>query len=175
MVKLEPDENLIYTGRKHWFVIVVELLGLAIVAIVPAVAPFVLTALAGFNFDPLVNIYAFMYCSFLVLTWIIGFVLWTDYYLDVVIITNKRIMYVDQKGLFFRNISSLRFEKIQDVTSEIDGIIPTFLDFGNLYIQTAGSIEEFIIRQIAKPNLIKDIIFRESGIGFDNSGIRDNV
>jgi uncharacterized membrane protein YdbT with pleckstrin-like domain len=93
--------------------------------------------------------------------WIAFFVLWTDYYLDVWYVTNERIIAVEQKGLFWREIIDLRYEKVQDVTVEISGIISTLLDFGDLHVQTAGVGREIILRKAAKPDEAKRIILYE--------------
>jgi len=94
------------------------------------------------------------------MVWTAFFVRWTNYYLDVWYITPKRIIAIDQKGLFRREVTDLRFEKIQDVTSEISGIIGTLLSFGNLHVQTAGSSaeREIIIRQARNPLDAKKMI-----------------
>ena len=74
------------------------------------------------------------------------------------IITNKRIINIEQKGLFSREISELELDKIQDVSADIIGIIPTFLGYGDIYIQTAGETEKFIFKNIPDPYGVKDLI-----------------
>ena len=74
------------------------------------------------------------------------------------IITNKRIVDVEPKTLFFRNNASLRLDKIQDIKIEVSGLINTLLKIGNLYVQTASSRKDFVIRQAANPELAKQII-----------------
>lgn len=65
---------------------------------------------------------------------------------------------MEQNGLFSREVSELELEKIQDVTTEVLGIIPTFLDYGHVYIQTAGEKERFIFASVPAPYRIKDTI-----------------
>jgi uncharacterized membrane protein YdbT with pleckstrin-like domain len=87
------------------------------------------------------------------------FIIWTDYYLDIWIITSKRIIDVEQKGLFNRSISEFSLANVQDVTIEINGIVETLLKFGDLNVQTAGQMN-FVINQA--PNLYeaKDLILK---------------
>jgi len=42
------------------------------------------------------------------------------------------------------------------------GVIPTFLKFGDLQIQTAGTEEKFRFKQIPNPGKVKDEIARLS-------------
>ena len=76
---------------------------------------------------------------------------WLDYYLDIWVITDERIVNIEQKGLFSREISTQRLYRIQDVTAEVKGVIATFFHFGNVYVQTAGEEQRFIFKQIPDP------------------------
>ena len=93
--------------------------------------------------------------------WIRFFSLVTDIYLDSWTITNKRIIDIDQRGFFNRQVSSFRIERIQDVTTDINGIIATFLNFGDIHVQTAGDDQEFIIHGVPNPKAIKQNILKE--------------
>ena len=53
-----------------------------------------------------------------------------------------------------------RLYRIQDVTSEVKGVLPTIFKYGNIYIQTAGEIERFIFEQIPNPDQIRDYIIK---------------
>ena len=85
-----------------------------------------------------------------------------DYWLDVFIVTEKRILNIKQHGLFHRTVSELRMYRIQDVTTEIHGILHTMFDFGNIHIQTAGEIERFAFHNIWRPNDIAKMILEFS-------------
>lgn len=84
--------------------------------------PFIVIAVSGF--------YLFL------LTFLFGS--WIDYYYDIIFVTNERILNVNQKGLLSREISELSLHQVQNVTTQMDGFIQTFFNFGNLIIETAG-------------------------------------
>lgn len=111
-----------------------------------------------FQSDAYNSLFMFLENLFAMIVWILFFLVWIDYYFDVWIVTNKRVVNVEQKGLFSREVSELEFEKIQDVTTEVLGIIPTFLNYGNVCIQTAGEKEHFTFADVADPYRIKDLI-----------------
>lgn len=90
--------------------------------------------------------------------WIFAFFIWIDFYLDIWIITEKKIINVEQKGIFLRRISELKFDRIQDVTVEVKGILPTLLNYGNIHIQTAGEVERFVFLCIPDPYALKNLI-----------------
>jgi hypothetical protein len=74
------------------------------------------------------------------------------------IVTNERIVNIEQLGLFSRDVSELELENVQDMTVEVLGIIPTFLNYGNLYVQTAAEKERFVFRHVPNPYAIKDLV-----------------
>lgn len=159
-VSFEEGEHIILEVRKHWFV----LLEHGILVIFLMFLPLVLYALIEalpivFETDKSASaFFLFCYSVWLVILWVYIFFIWTDYYLDIWIITNKKIMAVEQLGLFRREISTLNLNMVQDVTTEVHGMIPTLLDFGDLQVETAGHSQIFRINKIAKPGDVRQKI-----------------
>ena len=79
---------------------------------------------------------------------------WLDHYLDIWIITSERVVDIEQNGLFSRSIATQKLYRIQDVTTEVKGIIPTFLNYGNVYVQTAGAKQNFIFKKVHDPDKV---------------------
>ncbi len=92
--------------------------------------------------------------------WLFFFFSFIDYYLDVWIITNERIIDVQQKGFFSRVIAEQRLYRIQDVASEVHGFFPTVLKYGEVHIQTAGARQRFLFHQIPHPENIRNTIIK---------------
>lgn len=90
--------------------------------------------------------------------WIFIFSQFMDYYLDINIVTNDRIIDTEQKGLFGRLISELDLTRVQDVHSEIKGVIPTMLNYGTVEVQTAATEENFKFDQIPNPHGVRQRI-----------------
>jgi hypothetical protein len=167
MIALEPNETIILRGRRHWFILALRLLPLVPFIVIPLIIFGLLNSIPP-QTDGLVRLdgngasfAVFILFSWFLFVWIGAFIIWTDYFLDVLVITNKRIINIEQKALFSREIASLRLDKIQDITIDISGILATFLSFGNMRIQTAGEQEEFLIRFIQNPESLKNIILKE--------------
>ncbi|PIR73645.1 MAG: hypothetical protein COU40_01350 [Candidatus Moranbacteria bacterium CG10_big_fil_rev_8_21_14_0_10_35_21] len=152
-------EEVLQILRRHWFDIFLQLfwafLILAFLTFISTALPSLFPAISK---APYKNLFTFLENLFLLLIWIISFVIWVDYYFDVWIVTNKRVVNIEQKGLFSRNVSELELEKIQDITTEVHGLIPTFLNYGDVFIQTAGERERFLFRKIPNPYKVKNIL-----------------
>ena len=100
----------------------------------------------------------FLSSIFLLLCWNSFFTVLTKYYIDSWIITNERTIYTELRGFFNSFSSSIPHEKVQDITIDVNGFLPTVFHYGDLHIQTAGAFKEFIFRQIPDPEETKDIL-----------------
>lgn len=83
-----------------------------------------------------------------------------DYFLDVWIITDKYIIDIEQRALFFRTVAKQELIRIQDVAAEVKGIIPTIFNYGDVYVQTAGAHERFIFHKVPDPNGVVSVILK---------------
>ncbi len=155
------EEKLVIFLRRHWINLFLQIWPLLFFLILIGGVYFFL-----FNFGSLGDgeiLLSFGAAVVSLFLWAFLFFIFIDYYLDVWVITNERIINIEQKGLFKREVSELRLEKVQDLTTEIGGIISTLFDFGDLYVQTAGKRERFLFKSIPHPERIKDVILVLSG------------
>lgn len=97
---------------------------------------------------------------YLLSVWLFFYTSFIDYYLDIWLVTNDRIIDIRQEGLFGRTVAELDLYRVQDVTSECKGIFPTMFNFGNVYIQTAGEKQRFTFFNIPDPHHIREEIIR---------------
>ncbi len=96
--------------------------------------------------------------------WVFFFSQFTDYYLDIDIVTSDRVIDIAQKGLFGRSIAELDLTRVQDVHSEIKGIVPTLLDYGTVTVQTAATEENFVFEQVPHPHKIRQRIIEMAAL-----------
>ncbi len=159
-INLEKDEYIIYEVRKHWFILLRPIF-FALFAVLLPVFIYAVASALPIEFKSEGNIiilFLFLYSIWALIVWIFIFVSWTNYYLDVWILTNKNLIDVEQIDIFHREIATMRLAKIQDITSEVRGFLPTFLNFGSLKIQTSGLEQEFIIHGVENPNQVREQI-----------------
>jgi uncharacterized membrane protein YdbT with pleckstrin-like domain len=157
---LDQEEQIISTFRKHSFYITLEIFFLIILGGLPAFL-FLFTKVIKIEAgSEVLALYAFFYFIFVSFLWLVGFYSWTNYYLDIWILTDKRLVSVDQKGFFSREVSSIRLDKIQDINIETRGLLDTILHIGTIKVQSAGTDREFIMYGMRSPTNVKDIIFK---------------
>lgn len=150
----KEGEELVLVLRRHPIIIAVKLLFWATVAVMPLVFYAFARDVIPFIFEnqysyPIVVLFTSVYYMYI---WLFTFHSFIDYYLDVWIVTNHRIINIEQDGLFSRTVSEQELYRLQDITAEVKGVLPTLLDFGTVYIQTAAEEPRFVFKQIPNPN-----------------------
>ncbi len=83
---------------------------------------------------------------------------WFLWSMNVIIITNQRLIDLDQQGFFNRTVSETTFAKIQDVSYTIRGLLPTVFHYGTVVVQTAGGQTNLELKGVHKPESVQDVI-----------------
>jgi len=163
LVGTRENERVLSVIHRHWFDIGAHLAGAALLAftlvIGTLVLPFVFPTFGDSQHAALVY---FIETLFLLLLWLYAFLVWIDVWFDVWIITSERVINIEQKGLFARETSELALSKVQDVTSDVEGIVKSVLNYGDVFVQTAAEEERFHFRNVPDPVAIKDLVMKLS-------------
>jgi hypothetical protein len=155
----ESGERVFLLIRRHWMVFS-TMFAVIIVLIIPI---FVLMFYWWYNSEvfsgPLGNfviVFGGIYSLAVLCLALFGFV---NYYLDVFIVTNERIVDIKQNGFFKREIAELHLHQVQDVEAKVEGVLQTMFHYGNIFIQTAGERENFVFEDVPHPyTLAKKIV-----------------
>jgi len=157
-----PDEHVILFLRRHWF----ALLGIATAFFLLCGLPLGLgwyfqeTILEWADRPVIGPLLVLIGSIYFLSVWLFAFIEFTDYYLDTWIITNERIINIEQEGLFNRTASELDLAAVQDTTAEIRGIWQTLFTYGQVYVQTAGEKGRFHFKNIDNPEHVKELVTR---------------
>lgn len=174
--ELEPGEHVVKQVRKHWLLFLAGLLPYAILIVIPFALPKLLVLA-----PPLAPYAAFFDFStplgratlgiWLLLSWIGAWGSFTRYFLNVWVLTNQRIATIKQRRFFVREVSSLLLPRVQDVTTNVSGVVSSLLDIGNIKVQSAGADIEFTMRGIHRPEQMRDLILKYVSVEPKNTGV----
>ena len=157
---LQPNEKVILICRRHWLAFVFAVLPIGFFAILILAVPFLANAFIPEFLSANENLIFLGIILALEVLWIVFFTVVADYYLDVWVVTDHRLVFIELHGLFSRVVSSVTLANIQDITVEIHGLLPTLLKFGEVEIQSAGAGQPFVFKQVPRPHEIKDTILK---------------
>jgi hypothetical protein len=154
---LLENEKRITEVKKHPFYFYTQSTGLIILAVAPFFVFKIFAIIVNWTYPvgEVISFLIFAYSLFLSIIWIFLFISWTDYFVDVWIVTDSRIVDFELKGLFHKDVASVRLDDIQDVKVIVNGIIESWLKIGNISVQTAGADKEFVIKGVCEPDKMK--------------------
>jgi membrane protein YdbS with pleckstrin-like domain len=103
------------------------------------------------------------------LVFILSYVLFNviNWYFNVGIITNKKIIDIDIDAILYKEINVAPLDKIQDITVKSGGYFEAIFDYGSIYSQTAGTNENVEFLDVPFPTdavqIINKLISRRYG------------
>lgn len=152
------NEKVIFFARKH----PLSFAGMALIALLMLLLPIAGIFIYGISKIPSTGFAAQIIIAIIgaYILFALGFFLvaWISFYYDVIIVTNHRVIEINQEALFFRKISEANLADVEDVNAEIKGILPTFFHYGTVFIQTAGTAENFEFQFLPKPYKIAKLV-----------------
>jgi len=101
----------------------------------------------------ILNFSQIVFVNVLCLSWISFYLLsnFSHWYYNVGIITNQRIIDIDFFQLLHKEVTAVMLNKVEDVTSKSSGFLSSFFDFGNVFIQTAGTEANVEFMNVPRP------------------------
>lgn len=155
------QEEPVLVFRQHPVLFLKGALLFVILALLPAIFPFVAPEMITvINDTPALATLSLLIIALYELTvLILGFTHFFNWYFDIWVITQERIIDVDQEGVFSKKIGELEMFRVQDVVAEQKGVLATLFHFGKIKVETAGAKEDFSFEGISQPyDMAKQIL-----------------
>ncbi len=155
----DADEHIYYVLRQSVFTLIPK----ALLIIALLVAPFIFFPVLGTLKIGTQYLVSFTLNFIIVTFWYlvvfgIFFQFVLNWFFNVYIISNKKIVDVDVTGFLYKKISEAPIHNIEDVTSTVGGAAGIIFNIGNVYIQTAAEKTEFEFTAVDNPSKVRDII-----------------
>ena len=178
-IHLEPGEIVIKEVREHIFFLILDTLSYIVLCFAPIIFAliFLVIPLIYPNLFPLTELIWSAWPLYPLWLIVIGLQIAkhvTFYFLHYLMITNQRVIEVEQRGYFNREVSSFRLEHIQDITIVSAGILASIINYGDIHLQTASKQNDFRIARAPYPEQIKSLILdQEIPLERGIRGLRD--
>lgn len=149
----EHEEKVVLLLRKH----IITNVPWILLAGLFALAPFILQYFPLLSFLPAkFQFVSIIFWYLIVMAFILEQIL--SWFFNVYIITDERIIDVDFYNLIYKEISDAKIDKIQDVTYTMGGVVRTFFNYGDILIQTAGTVPNFEFLAVPNPAEVSRIL-----------------
>ena len=143
-----PDEKIILLEKRHPWV----LARLGVWAILISIIVLVAFLIWG------ASVISFIFLAIgIILIIYLSLTRWFVYSNDIFILTNERIINIDQSGFFTRRVSEAELENIQNISYEIKGPIRSLLNFGDVLVSTAGDNNPgLVLKNVQNPHFVQE-------------------
>ncbi len=157
-----PDEKIEAVIHKHWIIDLQLMATAALLGLPPPVIAFT----SGWVLWDRLPTGAFLLAAialviYLQILLLVIYVHWVNEELDLIIVTNERILSHEQIDLFHRQVCETPLEQVQDIKGTEKGLFGALFHYGVLEAQTAASDTFFRISHARNPHsaarLILDI------------------
>ncbi len=155
-----PGETKLFEVHKHWFGLFIVYFEVAFGFVTGLVLMWLLSPVIFPNTDPANRR---LYLSTIIgvvaiFAWVILILFTYIYRQNRLIVTNKNLTQILQKGLFNRKVSELSMANVEDVTANQQGFFPSVVGYGDMLVESAGAQENFDFSFCPKPNYYGKIV-----------------
>lgn len=128
---MRPWEKVITVIKRHWIVYVILWIYFFIWIIISISVYLILWTTVLSN---LTNIVFWLFFS------VFLYIEWLNHELDMYVVTNNRVIWIDQISFLNRNVSECNLWQVQEVNSKTSGLFANILNYWTLSIQTAWNV-----------------------------------
>lgn len=149
----DPEEHVLLLLRKH----VVTNLDWILLVMLFLVMPILIVGWVDLSWLP-TNYGLVAVVGWYLATLGYGFENFLAWYFNVYIITDERIIDYDFYSLLYKRVSEAKIDRIEDVTYEMGGAAMSILNYGTVYIQTAGEQREIDFGAVPRPEVVVKLL-----------------
>lgn len=149
----DPEEHIVLLLRKHPITNVPS----SVITFLMIIAPGILSVLDIVQSLPNSFQWILLIIWYMITT---AFVLeqFLSWFFHVTLITDERIIEIDFLHLLYREMTDANLDQIQDVTVEMGGLVRTFLNYGDVIVQTAGEQVKLRLEAVPHPDNVAKIL-----------------
>lgn len=146
---LRPWEEVLMVLKRHWIAYVI--VGLYFIF-------WIMLTIIIFYFFGLNTYINIILCVFWMMWSLFLYVEWLNHELDMFVITNKKIIWIEQITFLNRVVTECNLGQVQEVNSKTKWLFSNLFNFGTVYIQTAWNATNL------KMELVEDSINKSRDI-----------
>lgn len=159
----EKDEEIILFTRRHF----ITNLPWIVIGFIAILAPLLFSSILRLLNLPLFSLplpVVFILLCFYYLM-IVGFTFYNflDWFYNIGIVTQKRILDIDFMHLSYIDIAITQLPEVEDVVHRQKGFFASFFDYGDVIAHTVPGKENFVFERIPHPTQVVDIMSKLIG------------
>jgi len=153
------EEILLLFLRRHFVTNIPWFIKAIAMGLIPVIFEF-MSALGFYSNDfvsPLGKLIIYGFYYFFIFSGYI-FVNYMTWFYNISLVTNIRIVDIDFSEVVFENVAATKLSQVEDVSYAQIGLLRSLFDYGDVYVQTAGSASNFEFLAVPHPENVIRII-----------------
>jgi len=149
----KENERVQLLVRKHWITEVKSAMIIVTMGVLPLILAFALGGFLWQRVNP--KLFWGFILAFLIYFLAVSlstYIHWLNDELDIIVVTDQRLVSQEQIDLFHRQVSEANVSQIQDVTGIEKGLLQSLLHYGTLEITTASNDTLFKMENVEHPH-----------------------
>ncbi|MEO6398774.1 MAG: PH domain-containing protein, partial [Tepidiformaceae bacterium] len=143
--ELQAEEQVLLFCRRHWLYFYTKIAGIVMALLLPTIAVLLLVHLTA-GLGGTVGRVALVISAAWMLFWgIRGYFTWYRYQNDVWVVTNQRIIDSTKYNWIKQRMASADLVDVEDINVVREGLFATMFNYGDLRVQTAGEVANFVL------------------------------
>lgn len=152
----DPDEEIALLIRRHFVTNVPWIAVAAVAFFIPIASPFFISLLPFLKISAITQTAALLFYYLALFGYIlVNFSIW---YFHTSLITTKRIIDMDLDNILSKHVAETRIDLVQDVSYTQIGAIRSVFNYGDVFVQTAGTLANIEFDKAPKPAMIAKIL-----------------
>lgn len=155
-------EEILLVVHKHWASFLQDVFYILLPALAAFALLLLIVSLPQNGLDSALHVIAsllFPLCMLGVV--VMSAILWTDYFLDMLVITDRRIFYISQISLSERAVLGWNVHDVQHVDSRQENFLQSFFNFGTINVTAEGEGGDVRIEGIPDPEYVCAVILKQ--------------
>lgn len=145
---LRDNERVMMTLHRHWIILVAHFSYIAVLVITSifllAYRDSLMSLTGGALYWGALSLFWIVFLTFILLNWV-------NDELDLFIVTDSRIIGIDQISALSRSVTECSLDRVQEVNAHTAGILQTLFGFGDVHIHTASETSNMVIGYAPDP------------------------
>lgn len=156
---LEGDEKLLLLLRRHFNTNIHWVFIAFVLLLIPLLLIPLQKHLEIFSFFELpARFFVIFTIFYYLLVFTYGFVNFISWYFNVSLITNKRVIDITFYDLVYKSVAATKVSLLQDASFIQAGVLRSLFDYGDVFVQTAGTLDNFSFPGVPKPEKVVRIL-----------------
>lgn len=148
----KEGEIVLLSLRTHPITLLPAIFNILIIFILMSSLNFIIPQFLGWFATLYINVF------FIFFLCIYAWILFTNWYFNIGIITNQQIIDIDFNIVLSKEMTRTGLTSVEDVTVKTSGFFPGIFNYGNIFIQTAGTQINTEFLAIPRPGKVGQII-----------------